>query len=706
MQSFRSELEDLNNPIVENDILELGRKISDFKDGNLDEEKFRSLRLARGVYGQRQPGVQMIRIKIPYGKMTTKQLRRLCIVSDEYSKGRLHTTTRQCIQIHYVSLDRTPELWAELEKDQITIREACGNAVRNVTASIDAGINPDEAFDVSPYAHNIFEYFLRQPFGQELGRKFKISVSGAENDNAFSFMHDVGLIAKIKDGVKGFKVMVGGGLGAQPKLAQCAYEFIPTNEVIPFIEVCVRLFDRFGERANRSKARLKYLVAAWGIEGLKERIEEIKLSLTHQTYEMTEDVPVAYSAPNENYKVAPGVDVKDKEAYDLWYKTNVKEQKQDNFKSVYIRLTSGDFYTDEARILADLVDGYAGDDIRIGINQGLQLRYVREKDLPYVYSVLETINMVKPGFDSTLDVTSCPGTTTCNLGISDSTHTAIELEKFMAEKHPELVFNDEIKIEISGCMNSCGQHSLAQIGFHGSSMKEKATQKVMPALQVLLGGGVTKDGGGRISDKIIKIPSRRVLSCLDMILNEYKTNKNEGEGFNAFYDRTGKMHFHKLLRPLMDLTNIKDEEFVDWGNSKAYEKAIGTGECAGVVIDLVATLLMDVEEKMSLSQDALDQNLYPDSIHHSYASMVNGAKALLTGYGVRNNALSKVIKDFDETAVKSGDIDLGGSFSDLVFQIDKNIPSKEFAIKFLKDAKDFYDKLILLRQKQLASSES
>ena len=159
MQSFRTELEDLNNPIVENDILELGRKISEFKDGKLDEEKFRSLRLARGVYGQRQPGVQMIRIKIPYGKMTTRQLRRLCIVSDEYSKGRLHTTTRQCIQIHYVSLDRTPELWAELEKDQITLREACGNAVRNVTGSIDAGISLNEAFDVSPYAHNLFEYW-------------------------------------------------------------------------------------------------------------------------------------------------------------------------------------------------------------------------------------------------------------------------------------------------------------------------------------------------------------------------------------------------------------------------------------------------------------------------------------------------------------------------------------------------------------------
>jgi sulfite reductase (ferredoxin) len=466
------------------------------------------------------------------------------------------------------------------------------------------------------------------------------------------------------------------------------------------------LFDRFGERANRSKARLKYLVSEWGMEGLKERIEEIKASLTHQTYEMTEDVPVAYSSPNSNYKSSPKVKIEDKVAFNLWYKTNVKDQKQKDFKSVYIRLTSGDFYTDEARILADLVDDFAGDDIRIGINQGLQLRYVREKDLPYVYSVLESINMVKPGFDSTLDVTSCPGTTTCNLGISDSTHTAIELEKFMASNHPELVFNEEIKIKISGCMNSCGQHSLAQIGFHGSSMKEKATQKVLPALQVLLGGGVTKDGGGRISDKIIKIPSRRVLSCLDLILSEYKTNKTEGEGFNDFYDRTGKMYFHKLLRPLTDLTTIKDEDFVDWGNSKAYQKAIGTGECAGVVIDLVATLLMDVEEKINLAQDAIDQELFPDSIHHSYASMVNGAKALLTGYGVRNNALSKVVKDFDETAVNSGDIDLNGSFSDLVYQIDKNIPSKEFAIKFLLDAKYFYTKLLELRQKQLTNTES
>jgi len=706
MESFRSELENLDNPVIAQDILELGQKIADFKGGSLDEEKFRSLRLARGVYGQRQAGVQMIRIKIPYGKMTTKQLRRLCIVSDEYSKGRLHTTTRQCIQIHYVNLDRTPQLWAELEKDQITIREACGNAVRNVTASIDAGINPDEAFDVSPYAHNIFEFFLRQPFGQELGRKFKISVSGAENDNAFSFMHDVGLIAKVKDGVKGFKVMVGGGLGAQPKMAECAYEFIPANEVIPFIESCVRLFDRYGERSNRAKARLKYLLADWGIEGLKEKLDEMRLSLTNQKFEMTEDVPRAYSGPNLNYKVAPKTTIEDKEAYDIWYKTNVKDQKQDGFKSVYIRLTSGDFFTNEARVLADLVDDYAGDDIRIGINQGLQLRYVKAESLAYIYSVLKSINMVKPGFDSTMDVTSCPGTTTCNLGISDSTFAAKEMEKFMAIKHPDLVFNNEIKIKISGCMNSCGQHSLAQIGFHGSTIRVKSTKKVMPALQVLLGGGAVKDGLGRISDKIIKIPSKRALFGLDIILQEYQSNKKENESFNDYYDRTGKIHFYELLKPLADLSEVKNEEFVDWGSSDAFIKAIGTGECAGVVIDLVATLLMDVEEKIMLSKEALDQGLYPDSIHHSYSSMVNGAKALLTGYGIKNNQLNKVVTNFDDIAVNSGDVKIEGSFNDLVYQIDKNMPSKEFAEKFLIDTRGFYDKLVALRKKQLESAKA
>src|SRR5690606_31038341 len=214
MQSFRTELE---NPIVEKDILDLERKIALFRDGKIDSEKFRSLRLARGIYGQRQEGVQMIRIKLPYGRATSAQLRRICKVSEEYSIGRLHITARQDIQIHFVSLDRTPELWAELDKDDVTLREACGNTVRNVTASETAGIDTEEPFDVTPYADATFRYMLRNPIGQEMGRKFKISFSSSDADTALSYMHDLGFIPKIRDGKRGFKVLLGGGLGSQPR---------------------------------------------------------------------------------------------------------------------------------------------------------------------------------------------------------------------------------------------------------------------------------------------------------------------------------------------------------------------------------------------------------------------------------------------------------------------------------------------------------
>ena len=235
MQSFRTEIE---NPVVEKDILELEKKIALFKNGKIDDEKFRSLRLARGIYGQRQEGVQMIRIKLPYGRVTSSKLNRICDVSEKYSTGRLHITTRQDIQIHYVSIDSTPELWAELDKDDVTIREACGNTVRNVTASETAGIDPNEPFDVTPYADATFRYMLRNPISQEMGRKFKISFSSSDEDTALSYLHDLGFIAKVKqengEEIRGFKVLLGGGLGSQPRHGDVVYEFLPTDQIIPF----------------------------------------------------------------------------------------------------------------------------------------------------------------------------------------------------------------------------------------------------------------------------------------------------------------------------------------------------------------------------------------------------------------------------------------------------------------------------------------
>ncbi|MBI1837367.1 MAG: nitrite/sulfite reductase [Flavobacteriia bacterium] len=284
MESFLSELE---NPLVQKDIIELGEKIAAYKSRELNEDKFKALRLARGVYGQRQQGVQMIRIKLPFGRVSADQLRRICDVSDGYSTGNLHITTRQDIQIHYVSLDRTPELWAELEKSDVTLREACGNTVRNVTASPLAGIDKNEPFDVAPYADLVFRYFLRKPFGQELGRKIKIAFSSNDLDDAFTFIHDFGFIPKIKTElgveVKGFKVLIGGGLGAQPFLAKVGYEFLPEERLIPFLEAAVRVFDRHGERNSRHKARIKYLIAKVGIEAFLNLVEAERKAIQYQT---------------------------------------------------------------------------------------------------------------------------------------------------------------------------------------------------------------------------------------------------------------------------------------------------------------------------------------------------------------------------------------------------------------------------------------
>ncbi|MFQ3297702.1 MAG: sulfite reductase (ferredoxin), partial [Polaribacter sp.] len=381
MQSFRTEIE---NPIVEKDILELERKIQLFKEGKIDEERFRSLRLARGVYGQRQFGVQMIRIKLPYGKVSSEQLHRISDVSDEYSRGRLHITTRQDIQIHHVSLDRTPALWAQLEKDDITLREACGNAVRNITASETAGIDVAEPFDVSPYADATFKFFLRNPICQEMGRKFKMSFSGTDDDTAISFIHDLGFIAKIKieAGVakKGFKVLLAGGLGSQPRHADVIYEFLEEDFLIPTIESVLRVFDRFGERTKRAKARLKFLVKEIGIAVFLELVSKEVSALENKTFKIK---TTAFEQPISFQEVAiPVIKIKDKVAFQNWKETNVIKQKQEGLFAIGIKVHLGDFYTQKARLLADLVKKYAANEIRLTLRQNILIRHIRADLIP------------------------------------------------------------------------------------------------------------------------------------------------------------------------------------------------------------------------------------------------------------------------------------------------------------------------------------
>ncbi|HQF49074.1 MAG TPA: nitrite reductase [Flavobacterium alvei] len=695
MESFRTEIE---NPIVQKDIIDLERKIALFRDGKIDDERFRSLRLARGVYGQRQEGVQMIRIKLPFGKVTSEQLHRISKVSDEYSRGRLHITTRQDIQIHFVSLDRTPELWAELEKDDITLREACGNTVRNITASETAGIDVDEPFDVSPYAHAMFQFLLRNPVCQEMGRKFKMSFSSSDKDTALSYLHDLGFIPRIVNGERGFKIMLGGGLGSQPHHAELLSEFVPANQIIPTTEGILRVFDRHGERSKRLKARMKFLIKDLGVEAFLKLVEEEKKALSCKSFEID---TTAFDGPIlEPLLVAPKVEIDDLEAFEAWKKSNVIQQKQAGYVAIGIKVLVGDFYTDKARLLADLIKNYGANELRFSLRQDILIRNIKEDNLVFFYQELKKLDFVALGYNSTADITACPGTDTCNLGIASSTGIATELERVLAVEYPQYANNQEIVIKISGCMNACGQHNMAHIGFQGMSIN--SGKLVAPGLQVLLGGGNLGNGSGRFADKVIKIPSRRGPAALRSILDDFEANANE-KSFLDYYDAQGEKYFFDLLTPLAETSNLTDEDFIDWGNADNYVKAIGVGECAGVVIDLVATLIFEAKEKIIFASEALNDKKWSDAIYLAYAGFVNGAKALLLSENQKTNHHAGIIDLFDTVFIETNKIELKSTFKDLVYQINQNEPSEEFAAKYIQEATDFFEAIEAYRAKELAN---
>ncbi|MNK58520.1 Sulfite reductase [ferredoxin] [compost metagenome] len=696
MESFRTEIE---NPVVQKEIIELEKKIHLFRGGKIDDERFRSLRLARGIYGQRQEGVQMIRIKLPYGKVTSEQLVRITQVSDKYSTGRLHITTRQDIQIHYVSLDRTPELWADLAKDDITLREACGNTVRNITGSELAGVDVNEPFDVSPYAHGLFQYLLRNPICQEMGRKFKISFSSSDEDTALSYLHDLGFIPKIKDGQRGFKIMFGGGLGSQPAHAELLSEFVPVNEIIPTAEGIIRIFDRYGERAKRMKARMKFLIKEMGRDVFLDLVEQEKKAIAFETYEID---TTAFDGPiTEPLLEVPQVTIEDTEAYEAWKKSNVIKQKQDGYYAIGIKVLLGDFYTDKARLLAALIKNYGANELRFSLRQNIVIRHIKEENLPFFYQELAKLDFVQLGYNSVGDITACPGTDTCNLGIASSTGIAEELERVLTAEYPQYLNNREIEIKISGCMNACGQHNMSAIGFQGMSIN--SGKLVAPALQVLLGGGRLGNGAGRFADKVIKVPSRRGPDALRTILNDFDAN-GSGQKFLDYYDTKGEKYFYEILKPYADVTNLTEADFVDWGNADNYVKAVGVGECAGVVIDLVATLLFEAKEKLILAQESFDEKKWSDAIYHAYAGFVNGAKALLLSENQKTNHHAGIVDLFDTVFIETSKIELNSTFKDLVYQINKNEPSEAFAKDYIAQAVVFFDKIETFRAQELANA--
>ncbi len=684
------------------DVIELQKKIENFQSGKIPEEHFKAFRLTRGVYGQRQANVQMFRIKLPYGKISPDQLRTIADVSEEFTNGNLHLTTRQNIQLHYIRLDDTPQIWEKLETVGVTARESCGNTVRNITASPFAGIDPNEPFDVSPYVQAVFEYFLRNPVCQDMGRKIKMAFSASETDAAFTYIHDFGFIPIVRKGNRGFKALIGGGLGAQPFVAQVAQAFLPEDQLVPFIEAGLRVFDRYGERERRNKARLKYLTdpkKGLGIDNFLSLVEDERRALPYDSYPIKERGVEPIPDPLQ----VSTITLNDEKMFEKWQETNIFQQKQPEYYGVKVRIPLGNISAPIAHSLADIAEKYASDDIRLTINQGLLYRYVKKENIKFIYNELYLLGLHQPGFDTLADITACPGTDTCNLGVTNSTQLTSTLEKVIRDEFPQLVSESNIKIKISGCMNSCGQHMIANIGFHGSSIKVK--NKVAPAMQVVIGGGVHPDGQGYIAEKVIKVPTKRIPEVVRILLKNFEENERNGEYFNDYFRRKGKIYFYELLKSLANTDSFKEEDFYDWRETSAFQLEIGVGECAGVMLDLVGTILSDAEQHLTSSKEALVAGEWSNAIFFAYNTLIIGAKGILLSKDIRCNTHNGIIKDFQEQIYEKSQISLDIPYESLVLQINQNEPSEFFAKEYLSQATEFLRKVIALRKSEQVTLE-
>ncbi|MBT8320648.1 MAG: HEPN domain-containing protein, partial [Eudoraea sp.] len=437
------------------------------------------------------------------------------------------------------------------------------------------------------------------------------------------------------------------------------------------------------ERKSRGRARLKFLLKDLGLEVFRE------LLIKEQEAIPFSRLPIPVTNPPEfkvSQKVRPPFTLESEDEFNSWSVTNLLPQKQQGFKAVGIRVKLGDFQTWQARELSKLIQQFGIGELRLTLRQDILIPFIAEQDIPYLYQELKKLGFAEPGYNKTQDITACPGTDTCNLGIASSTGIASVLEEVITLEYPHYINNSDVVIKISGCMNACGQHNMAHIGFQGMSVRTE-DKRVSPALQVLLGGANLGDGKARFADKVIKIPSKRGPEALRLILDDY--DKYAKDSFHNYYLTQGEKYFYDLLKPLARLDNLEDEDFIDWGNRERYKKAIGIGECAGVVIDLVATLLFESEEKMEEARKALKEERYAAGIYYTYAAMVNAAKAMLTSDNVKTNSHAAIIRDFDEYFVQSGRLVLSKSFADLVLQINKKSPSRAFASSYIQQAEGF-----------------
>ena len=581
----------------------------------------------------------------------------------------------------------------------LTAREACGNTVRNLTASPLAGIDPKELFDVTPYVQASYEYFLRNPICQEMGRKIKPAFSSSDQDSAFTYFHDFGFIPRLnKAGERGFKVVVGGGLGAVSMVAHTAYEFLAADQIIPFMEAAIRVFDRYGEREKRMKARMKFLIKQLGFDKFMELVHEEWPAIKNKSVVIDESrVPALGKISPDNFAAIEPIN---SAMYNTWLQTNVVEQKQGGYRAVWIRIPLGNLNAEQTRLLAATIKEYASDDVRLTVNQGMLLRYVPPTALPHLFNSLYALNLGLPGFDTTADITACPGTDTCALGVTNSTGLATRLEQLVREEYPEMVTENNIRIKISGCMNACGQHMAANIGFHGSSIKFDG--KVAPAMQVVVGGGIAPDGRGFVAEKVIKLVTKRIPEAVRRLFADYSDAAETGEYYNDYVQRLGKRYFYNLLKDLGDTASLKGEDFHDWGQDHDYRQEIGVGECAGVSLDVVGTILNDAHLKIQAASTSLQAGAFADAGYHAYSSMIVGAKAILLAADVKCNTHVGILRDFAEHYPElSAEI---GDFETTVLKLKSSDPTETFITAYYATALRFVNRVTETREAQLQTT--
>jgi sulfite reductase (ferredoxin) len=699
------------------------------KKGKIEEKLFAETRLRRGSYGQRYdngqrhdgeraqelkfpsgeitkgpmtmwdaPGMQ--RIKIPMGKMTADQLDVLADLAEEYSDRILHVTTRQDFQFHFIHIEDAPDLMRRLAAVGVTTREACGNTVRNVTACPIAGVCREESFDINPYAHALTYFLLGHDDTQDFGRKFKVAFSGCKtNACGLVAFHDVGCIASVRDGKRGFEYYVGGGLGSVPQAALLFDAFLPEEELLPMTQAIARVFSRLGERANRARARLKFVVKKLGLEEFKKAVLEERAKLRPDPrwtafladLHSTDEKPLRAAAPLPAGPRPAG--------YDRWARNNVSKQRQEGYVTISITLPLGDLTSDQARALADVARKYTGDALRTTAEQNLVLRWVSEGDVFALFTALQEIGLAEPGASTITDVVACPGTDTCKLGISSSRALAAELRRELTASGADTTPAVEgLHIKASGCFNSCGQHHVADIGYLGVSRNVNGRR--VPHFQVVIGGQWTNNAASN-GLAIGAIPSKRVPAFTKRLTDLYAKDRQEGESFSAFTTRIGK----KTIRAMVEETQVlpsyeQDPSFYsDFGDPREYTiEDMGVGECAGEVVPYVEVGLAASEREIFEAQVMLDEGNVSGAGQRAYSAMLQAARALTREKNsLLGNEPEEIVREFRAHLVEPQifwDQYAGAKFAQYLFRAHEEkgkTGTKEAAHQMIEEAQLFVD---------------